>query len=835
MTKPLETNRLYTACSLDRLDFETTDELEPLADMVGQDRAVAAVDFAVGMAHDGFNLFALGPEGTGKSSLVRRTLQRAAADRAAPDDWCYVNNFEDAQKPRALRVPAGRGRALRDAMARLIEDLGAALPAAFESDEYRARKGAIEEEVKERHENAFGTLAEKAKDKGIALIRTPVGLALAPVKDGDVLSPKEFEELSDGERKMRADALEDLQKELEETLHQIPKWEKEQRERIRELDRDVTQFSVGHLIDALKEDWSDLPDVIAYLDAVQADVVENAADFLPSEQHGAAAVLAMAGQGDGRREASFRRFQINVIVDNTHPAMDFDPDGPGFAAASPRVDNDDGDQARVVDQAPIVFEDHPTQPNLVGRVEHISQFGALTTDFNLVKGGALHRANGGFLVLDARKMLMQPFAWETLSRSLRAGHIRIEGPAESLGWASTTTLQPEPVPLDVKVVLLGEPWLYYLLARYDPDFRELFKVAADFDDRMDRDGDGAIHYARLVAGLAKREGLRPLNRDAVARLVEQGARQAGDAEKLTTHMAGVVDLVREADYWAARDGAAVTGRAHVQKAIDAGIYRSDRIRERMQEEITRGTLVVNTDGEAVGEINGLAVYQLDHFMFGKPSRISCRVRMGKGEVIDIEREVALGGPLHSKGVLILSSFLSGRYLPDQPLAVQANLVFEQSYGGVDGDSASSTELYVLLSALSDIPIKQSLAVTGSVDQHGRVQAIGGVNEKIEGFFDICAARGLTGDQGVLIPAANVKHLMLREDVVTACRDGQFGIYPIETIDQGLEVLTGRPAGERDAKGEYPIGSVNRAVEVRLKSYAGKVRAMLASKPEGRDT
>jgi lon-related putative ATP-dependent protease len=386
------------------------------------------------------------------------------------------------------------------------------------------------------------------------------------------------------------------------------------------------------------------------------------------------------------------------------------------------------------------------------------------------------------------------------------------------------TLQPEPIPLDVKIVLLGEPWLYYLMAHYDPDFRELFKVAADFASSLDRDEDSALQYARLVAGVSQRENLRPLDRDAVARVVEHGARLAGDAEKLTAHMATIADLVREADFWAQQDGAEVTGRAHVQKAIAQGIFRSDRIRERIQEEILRETLVVRTEGEGVGEVNGLAVYQLDHFAFGKPSRISCRVRMGKGQVVDIEREVELGGPLHSKGVMILSSFLSGRYLPDMPLALQASLVFEQSYGGVDGDSASSTELYVLLSALSGIPLKQSLAVTGSVDQHGRVQAIGGVNEKVEGFFDVCAARGLSGEQGVLIPSSNVKHLMLRDDVVQACRDGTFAIYPVETIDQGIEILTGRPAGERDTKGEFPIGSVNRAVEKTLLSYAKKARA-----------
>lgn len=834
MIKSLAPDHLYTACQTDRLSFKTTAELEPLEGMVGQDRAVAAVGFAIGMRHDGFNLFAFGPEGTGKSSLIRATLQRAAADRSAPDDWCYVNNFDDPHRPRALALPAGQGSSLRDAMARLVEDLRAALPAAFESDEYSSRKSGIEDDFKERHEKAFGALAGKAQDKDVALIRTPVGLALAPAKDGNVLSPKEFEAMDDKERADRAEAMESLQGDLEKVLHDIPLWEKDQREQIRTLDQDVTRYAVGHLIDALKEIWAALPDVLTYLDAVQQDVIENATDFLPAEEQGQMAIMSIAGGGDRKGDESFKRFQINVIVDNSRPAADFEPDGSGFATPSETTENGADEDNSCVDQAPVVYEDHPTQPNLVGRVEHVAQFGTLMTDFNLIKAGALHRANGGFLVLDARKMLMQPFAWETLSRALRAGNVRVESPAESLGWSSTVTLQPEPIPLTVKVVLLGEPWLYYLLARYDPDFRELFKVAADFDSQMDRNEDAALHYARLIAGLAQREGLRASDQGAVARVVEQGARLAGDAEKLTAHMASVADLVREADYWAGEAGAVIIGRDHIQQAIDAGTYRSDRIRERIQEEITRETLVVQTDGDAIGEINGLAVYQLDHFMFGKPSRISCRVRMGKGEVIDIEREVALGGPLHSKGVLILSSYMSGHYLPNSPMALQASLVFEQSYGGIDGDSASSAELYVLLSALSGVPIKQSFAVTGSVDQHGRVQAIGGVNEKIEGFFDICSARGLTGEQGVLIPAANVKHLMLREDVVAACTAGQFRVFSVQSIDEGLEILTGKPAGARDDKGEYPIGSVNRSVEVKLQALARKTREFMGHGPDSKE-
>jgi lon-related putative ATP-dependent protease len=464
---------------------------------------------------------------------------------------------------------------------------------------------------------------------------------------------------------------------------------------------------------------------------------------------------------------------------------------------------------------------------LVGRIEHLAQFGTLVTDFTLIKPGAFHRANGGCLIVDAHKLLLHPYAYEAFKRALRSRCIRIESPAESLGWTTTTTLEPESIPLDVKAVLIGDPMLYYLLTFYDPEFSELFRVAADFGGRMDRGDGNTERYARLIGGVVKAAGVRPFASSAVARIVEQSARIAGDAEKLSTHMDTLDDLVREADYWAGEAGAEVATAEHVDAAIEAKIFRSDSLRERIQEEIRRQTIVIETAGARIGQVNGLAVIQLNHFAFGKPSRISCRVRLGKGEVIDIEREVALGGPLHSKGVLILSSYVGTRYASERPLSLSASLVFEQSYGGIDGDSASSAELYALLSALAEIPIRQSLAVTGSVDQTGRVQAIGGVNEKIEGFFDVCAARGLTGDQGVLIPAANVKHLMLRADVVEACAETRFAVYAVETIDQGIEILTGVPAGAADASGEFPIGSVNRAVALRLARLASTARRLAA--------
>jgi lon-related putative ATP-dependent protease len=791
--EPLKPEALCAQCDPAQFRFQTTAELEDLSQVLGQARAVEALHFGIGIRRDGYNLFVFGEPGTGKRTVVRQFLDDKAAHEPVPSDWCYVNNFDETHKPRVLRLPPGTGQKLRRDVEQLMSDLRAAIPAAFESEEYRARRQELEEKLKEQHEQAFEGLRQEAETHSIALIRTPSGMAFAPMHKGEVVSPEDYEKLPEAERQRIEAVIATLEEQLAKLIHQVPQWRREGQRRIRTLDREVTMSAVGHLIDELRKEYADLPAVLGHLDTLQQAVIDNADDFRRTEEAPEISFLGVPITRGGT--PSTRRYQVNLLIDH-------------------------GD----AHGAPVVYEDSPSYPALIGRVEHIAQMGALVTDFMFIKPGALHRANGGYLMLDARKVLMQPFAWEGLKRALASRELRLESLGQALSLVSTVSLEPEPIPLDVKAVLIGEPLLYYLLSAYDPEFAELFKVAVDFGQDMRRDSESNELYARLIATLARREQLLALDRGAVARVIEQAARSVEDADKLSVRLREITDLLREADHWAREAGRDVVTAADVTRAIEAGIRRADRLRERLQEAIARGTLLIDTAGERVGQVNGLSVVDLGHFAFGHPSRITARVRLGKGEVLDIQREVELSGPIHSKGVLILSGFLGARYVPERPMALSASLSFEQTYGEVEGDSASSAELYALLSALAAAPVRQSLAVTGSVNQHGEIQAIGGVNEKIEGFFDVCRARGLSGEQGVLIPAANVRHLMLRADVVQAVRDGKFRIYPVASIDQGIEILTGLPAGERDADGLFPEGSLNQRVELRLIMLSELARA-----------
>ncbi|AOY58581.1 Lon protease family protein [Desulfococcus multivorans] len=797
--EPVALEKLYHRCDPEQFAFKTTDELENLSEFIGQSRAVDAIHFGVDIRHDGYNVFALGDPATGKLSLIRELLRLRASKEDVPPDICYVYNFDEAHKPRHLVIPPGKGKSLARDMEQLVEEVRNALRAAFESEEYQNRQQSISQELQEQQEKAFGELQKKGEAYNLAPLRTPAGLVFAPVRDGEVMPPDEFKKLPDAERKKIEEKAEELQQEAMKIFQKIPQWERKMREKRRNLNREITGFTVGPVIDELRRKYEDIADVLSYLDAVEKDIIRNVRNFFQPDagQQKEEASMPVPSSGtvgpDGRGEnPALRRYKLNILVENS------------------------GSEG-----APVVFEQNPSYQNLVGRVEHMAHMGALVTDFNMIRPGALHKASGGYLILDGLKLLQQPFAWEGLKQALKTRQIRIESLGQMYGFISTVSLEPQPLPLNVKVVLLGSPMLYYLIRHYDPEFGELFKVAADFDYRMDRTPENEQAYTRLIATMARKHRLRPFDRTGVARIIEQGSRMVEDGRKLSVLMRVICDLLKEADYWAGKNGSGTVGAAEVQKAVDTAIHRSDRLREMVHEQILRDIVLIDSTGDKVGQVNGLSVIQLGDFAFGRPSRITARIHLGKGDVVDIEREVAMGGPIHSKGVLILAGFLNGRFAVDHPLSLSASLVFEQSYSGVEGDSASSAELYALLSAIADVPIKQSLAVTGSVNQHGVIQPIGGVNEKIEGFFDVCRSRGLTGDQGVLIPSSNVDHLMLRRDVIDAAADGKFRIYAVETIDQGIEILTGISAGTADAEGNYPAESVNGKVHARLKEMAEK--------------
>jgi len=792
-TKELGPAALHRSYDPEAFGFETTADLNDQVDAVGQPRAVAAIEFATGIGRAEYNIFALGAPGTGKHSLVENRLLKRAAERPVPPDVCYVHNFEHKDEPSIMVLPAGTGPQFKKAMSRLNGGLRSALRGAFESEEYQTRRQVIEDEFKERPRHELKEVEARAKESGLVLLRSPSGIAFAPTREGEVMSSEEFQQLPLEEQQSIQETVEEFQTEVQKALREMPSWDRERQEKVQQLEREVVGMAIADLVDRVRDEFKEIEQVAQYLDAVQEDVVEHARDLVESEMP---AQDPTAGPNAAQQPTlSLRRYHVNVVVDNSK-----------------------------LDKAPVIYEDNPTYDNLVGRIEHSARFGGVFTDFTHIKAGSLFEANGGYLMVDAHRLLQAPFAWETLKRALQSRRLRIESPAQAMSMMSATTLLPEPLALDVQVVLLGNAMLYYVLSQQDPDFEELFKVASDFSERMDASEENCAGYVRLLATLGREDGLRPIDKTATARLLEHSARIAGEQSKLTARIGLIHDVLREADYWAGEDGAEVVSAQHVQDAIDAQINRADRIRESVYEEIERGTIMIDVDGEQVGQINGLAVIAFGNLAFGRPNRLTARVRIGHGDVVDIEREVELGGPLHSKGVLILAAFLGANYASDSPLSLSASIVFEQSYSGVDGDSASAAESFALLSAITGVPLRQDLAVTGSVNQHGVVQAIGGVNEKIEGFYDVCKAKGLTGNQGVIIPASNVRHLMLRHDVVEAVAANQFHIYPIESIDEGIELLTGHKTAPSNQEGIYPEGSFNRMVVDRLSDMAEKRRA-----------
>ena len=779
---PLEPDELYTCCHPDTIPYElTSDAAAPRSVIPGQQRALEAIEFGIGMHRDNYNLYVAGSNGLGKHAVVNRLLKQLAADQETPPDWCYVNNPEDFNTPNALKLPAGKGQQLRQDMSRLIADLSIAVPGAFESDEYRARVQQIEDQSEEKREKILGELADRALGQGVLLTRTDSGYTLSPTHNDQPMEADEFRRLRQVEQDRIEALIDELKQELKAVLLKIPAWAKEAMEQLRELNRGLANSTVDQFFPELLKKYAELPEVAAYLDSVHDDIVANIEDFLPDES-------AHSGGESQQQPGSveLQRFEVNVLVDNS--------------------------QMR---GTPVIYEDNPTYNNLAGRVEHIAEYGTLLTNFSLIKPGALHRANGGYLILDADKILNQQFAWELLKRALYAKEIRIETLEHALSLVNTISLEPQTIPLDIKVILVGSHSIYGLLKSHDPEFDELFKVMVDFAGDLDRDEASTRQFAALIADMAKHNNLLAATRDAVARIIEEASREADDAEKLSLHLGCIKDLLMESDYWARRERRCQISRCDVQQAIDARLRRSDQLREIMHEEILRDTVLIDTSGSCTGQVNALTVIHTGDFSFGQPSRITATAHLGDGKVTDIEREVEMGGPIHSKGVLILSSCLAHRYAQKQTLALGATLVFEQNYAEVEGDSASIAEFCALISALIHLPIRQDLALTGSMNQFGQVQAIGGVNQKIEGFFDICRARGLTGEQGVIIPRANIKHLMLRQDVVDAVARRQFHIDAIDEVDEALELLTGLQAGEMDEKGAYTEGAIYALVVERL--------------------
>jgi lon-related putative ATP-dependent protease len=797
--EPLPPEALRRHCDPAQFEFATTAELGGGPEVLGQTRASAAINFGVGMRQPGYNLFVAGPSGVGRRTLIEHLLQEAPAPHGAPKDWCYVNNFADPQRPISIGLPAGRGTQLRDDMSHWVQELRDAIPAAFDTDEYRDRLGKIDAEFNERQQHGFESIGERAAADGIALLRTPSGFSFAPLSGREIMSPEEFGKLEQDKQRELSEKMRRYETELESMVRQLMQWRRERAQAIHALNEEVVEFAVGRITADLRQRYQDLPEVVEFLDAARADVIAHVDDFRkPAES---------TTEVDGmvvKTELDLHRYRVNLVVAN-------EPEKP----------------------APIVYEDHPSYSNLVGRVEHIAQFGALVTNFTLIRSGSLHRANGGYLLVDVVKLLTQPYAWEGLKRALRNREVRIDSLAQIFSMVSTISLEPKPIPLDVKVVLFGPEHLHPLLEAFDPDFGGLFKVIAEFAEDLRWTPDSAQTAARLVASIAQRQSLRPFGREAVAMVIEESSRLAGDATKMSLHMRSIEELLEEADFWAGKAGRDTVAPEDVTRAMHEQIERSALTRDRVQEAVLRGLIMIDTEGSVVGQINGLMVVSSGRATFAMPGRITATTRFGRGELIDIHREIALSGAIHSKGVLTLSSFLATRYGRQRGLSLSATLAFEQVYSAVDGDSASVAELCALLSSLSGIPLRQDIAVTGSVNQHGQVQAIGGVNEKIEGFFDLCKARGLSGHQAVIIPAANREQLMLRAEVVEAVRTGRFAVHAVSHVDEAIELLTGVPAGGEQAGGVFARDTVNGRVAARLAQFeSNALPKALASRLRG---
>ncbi|BCA80352.1 AAA family ATPase [Desulfuromonas sp. AOP6] len=795
-THRLAPEELTWRCDPAQFEFTTTRDISCLEGTIGQDRALTAIEFGLGISDGGFNIFILGEPGTGRSSTIKKMLKTRAADESVPDDWCYLYDFVDGAGPTHLRLPAGEGKELQKDVDSLVSRLAEEIPKIFESKEYEQHKNRLVAESQERHKKLFQTLEEKVNKEGFILQRTVSGLVLVPTQDGHPISQQEYEELSEKDREGLEKKGEVLQEQLNEVMRRVREIEKKLRAATEQMEKDVLMAAIGHLFDELEEKYGKYEKVREHFAHCKKDILEHIEAFRPSQ----GPQIMLPGMKGNDQESVIERYRVNLFVDNSEQKG-----------------------------SPVVYEANPTYFNLFGRIEHIIHMGNASTNFTMVKAGAIHRANGGYLILDCREVLINLFSYEALKRCIRNKEVKIEDLMEQYRLISTVSLKPQPIPLDCKIILIGTPMLYYLLYQLDPDFRKLFKVKADFDRMMKNTWENVQQYASFVATHCRDEKLLPFKPAGVARLVEYSARLIEDQNRLSSRFIDLADILREASFYAGQQGSPTVDGSHVQLAVDAKVYRSNKTEERLQEFIEDGTILVDTEGEVVGQVNGLSVYLLGDYSFGKPSRLTVRTYLGKGGVVNIEREVKLSGPIHDKGVLILTGFFGDRFAQDKPLSFAASIGFEQSYAGVEGDSASSAELYGLLSSLSRLPIRQGIAVTGSVNQRGQIQPIGGVNEKIEGFFAVCKAKGLTGEQGVVIPVQNRKNLMLHEEVINAVSEGEFNIWSVSTIDEGIEILTGVPAGELQEDGSWLEGTVNYLVDKRLRDMAENLRRFSTSK------
>ena len=790
---------LNKKCDPDVLDFETTEEIASLEGMIGQDRAFSAFELSLDIQEPGFNLFISGPPGTGRNTALKAHLEREAARKRVPPDCGYVYNFRDHSQPEPISLPCGTLRVLAADMNELVDTVRRDVPKVFESDDYRERMEAAMKGLQARRQEMTEDLEKTAIQAGFTLRSTPAGITPVPMREGRPLSEQDYATMSKSERESINERASSLQQTIIRVLADIRRLGKAAQQEGREVDKEIVRFTLTPIINELQEKYADHTAVVTYLDHVEADMVEHLDALKPSDP-----VPVLSGWPSGD-EDPFVKYRVNILVDNTS-----------------------------CEYAPVVFEHNPTYYNLFGRIDYRARMGALVTDHMMVKGGAIHEANGGFLVLQAHDLLASPLSWQTLKRTLRSGEVRIENMGEQYTPLPTSTLRPQQIPVDAKIVIVGTPDILRLLQVLDQDFRRYFKVVAHFDTVMERSPENVAKYAAFVAARSREGGLKPFHKTAVARIIDYSSRLTEHQEKLTTRFMDVDDILTEAHYWASSAGSSAVMGDHVEKAIEQRRYRSGMTEDRYRELIEEGTIFIPTEGEAIGQVNGLAVLSFGEVLFGRPSRITARVSLGRGQLVNVERETKLSGKIHDKGFMVLTGYLRGKYGGDKPLSLNASIGFEQNYSEVDGDSASSTELYALFSAISGIPIAQGIAVTGSVDQNGNVQAIGGATPKIEGFFEVCKRKGLTGRQGVIVPRDNLKHLALHDDVVGAVKAGRFHIYGVATVDEGIEILTGVPAGERQEDGTYLDGTVHHLVERRLQEMAHAAREFAATGVPGQD-